>query len=500
MNQNLKQLFFLLALYVVFQSVYIDKFSLVWEDESWYANTAYNIATGKGFVNTNVGKGGDSLVLYTLLLSLSYKIFGFSLTLSRTLSMVFGFIGLIYLFKTSKILKFSKNLTYATVLIYIFSNINYVVFRTVRPESLVLCLEILALYFFVNGLKNEKEKYSSFFVGICSSFSFLAHPDGGIISLCFGILYLILGIKSGLFDSMFKFIVGVLPALILLMVFVIYVKGITLIDFFGPWLSRSNFHENSDFIQDRINNISLFISNYTLGWKRGLIFFIEIMMPIIGVLFAEKKSVTFNLSLLAIAIGLCHILLLSKISTRSFGEYTVLSLFVMVLLIKDLKIRHIFWGKGLVLALLLNNFAGDIYVLFKNRNNTSYEKLSSQIEDCILPSSAVVVSQMNLWFPLHKTTFYGEYTRWQLGPYSSMGNLLEGGEWNYIVISNNEDGLINGTSGRKPDNDFMDRQRSFNSVVMAAAYESGELIKTIRTQGYSEIEIYKNRRHMKTSQ
>ena len=498
MNQNLKQLFILITLYVVFQSIYIDKFSLVWEDESWYANTAYNIASGRGFVNTNVGEGGDSLVLFPLLLSLSYIIFGFSLTLSRIVSIFFGLIGLIFLFKSVKILKLSKTLTYLTIFIYIFSNVNYVVFRTVRPESLVLCLEILTIYFFIKGVKNERKKYSSILVGICSSFAFLAHPDGGIISLSFGLIYLIIGLKSGEFHDMFRFILGVIPALILLLLFVVYVKDTTLLDFFSPWLSRSNFHENSNFIDERMNNISLFITNYTLGWKRGFIFFIELLIPFIGIVRAKKNSLTFYLSIVAVAIALFHVLMFSKVSTRSFGEYTILSLIVMILLLKDLNFQYMNWKLGLMVVFLVNNLAGDIYVLIKNRNNTPYEYVSKLIEECVFPRSAVVVSQMNLWFALHKSEFYGEYTRWWLGPYSDISNLLNTDEWDYIVISDYEEGLATGTSGRKSDGKFMNRQRDFKSIVLTKAYECGELIKTIGTQGYSEIHIYKNRK--KTSQ
>jgi len=180
-NKTIIILVLLSTLYLLLQLSYVTQTPSVIVDEPWYANVAYNFANGRGIVNTNPGSGGGTGVfLYTLLMGLFFKIFGTSLFTARLFSVVGGLLGLFGLVCILVEVKAREKIIFFCILFYIFSNVNYIIFRSVRPEGWSLTFIILGLYFLISGI-NSGNDFKWFFFGlICFRLIFLSSKRGFI--------------------------------------------------------------------------------------------------------------------------------------------------------------------------------------------------------------------------------------------------------------------------------------------------------------------------------
>lgn len=178
-------------LYLVFQLLFLDKIPAVMVDESWYANVGYNFSVGKGLVNTNPGSGtGTGVFLYTLLMGVFFKGVGTSLFTARLFSVVGGLLGLLGLGCILTELKVRQRVIFLCSMFYIFSNVTYIIFRTVRPDGWILTFAIWGGFFLLSAIRSGKE-IRFFLAGLLVSASFLCHPNGALYIFLFGIVTLI---------------------------------------------------------------------------------------------------------------------------------------------------------------------------------------------------------------------------------------------------------------------------------------------------------------------
>ena len=154
--------------------------------------TRLEFSIGNGFINTVPGShGGDDLFLFTFLLGVIFNLIGTSLSVARMVSIIGGLVGLAGFLWILKELKInSRFVILFSGLIFIFSNVNYIIFRSVRPESWVIAFGIWALYFLIKSIKTKKE-LNYLFCGLLSSAVFLCHPHGALYILLFGIIVLL---------------------------------------------------------------------------------------------------------------------------------------------------------------------------------------------------------------------------------------------------------------------------------------------------------------------
>ena len=486
---NNKLLLFLLFIFLLLQIPLIDIFPGIMVDESWYANTAWNYSIGNSTINTVPGGGGgDDLFLYTVLLGTIFQIFGTSLAIGRLFSVFCGLFSLIGYFKILKILDIKNNIiVFVCVLMFIFSNVNYVIFRSVRPESLVVLLAIWSIYFLIKGHKNNNINF--LFTSLLSSMAFLCHPHGLLYVFLFGLLLSIYSYKNNNMMSICYYIIGLVPAFILFFTYILFIKDVSLLTFFDSWINRLSVDE-SNFIYSQFNNIKSFISTYCLGFKRLYIFIFEIGTLIVGLFFYKKDKYIFIASLIGILYFFISLVVLYPFSTRHFSEVLIFSLIVFGLLMNFYN-NKIYYKKLLIIGLiyLVNNITGDFYVIFKNYNNTSYNLIDREI-DSIIPNKNKVLSLLNFWFPLKNNESYNSYSRLLDSKYKDIDTLIKSGEIKYIVIS---DYMINSgtsTSGRKADSNVIDQLSKYYKITIKYARNSGKLINSIDTKGYGNIQIW----------
>lgn len=478
--------------FLLFQIPYLTKITKVWCDEVWYSNPAFNFVIGKGFINTNVGSGGgDDFVFYSLILATFFKLFGTSLWVGRFVSVIGGAVGLIGLIQILRFSKINNRIIILTSLLYIFSNVNYIVFRTIRPEAWVIPFAIWGFYFLIKGLSN-RENLNFFLSGILISLSFLCHPNGAIYILIFSPVILFFSIRNKTYKAIYAYGLGCFLMAILMVLCIIFVKDDNIILFFSKMLVRTSLDKPS-FWGATWENLQTFALNYSLGFKRVIILLCEITILLYGLFFYKKNKIIFLTSVLGLSFFLLSIFFLIPFSTRAFGEVLIFSCVNFGLIINHTK-THLRKSYLIVLIVgliyLTNNIVGDLYVIVRDHNKTSYSYVEKRI-DAVVPDAAIVLTHLTFWFPLKNNDVYNEFTRWNTKPYKKLDDLMKSGNVQYLVISDYLTKSGTATSGRMENKDRYDSNKHYFDKVHAFAVQKGMLIDKIITDNYGIIEIWR---------
>ncbi|MBH49868.1 MAG: hypothetical protein CMG69_03850 [Candidatus Marinimicrobia bacterium] len=478
-----------IILYFIFQIPYLTKVPTIMVDEPWYSNTAYNFINGEGFINTVPGsEGGDLLFLFPFIVGIFFKVFGTSLITGKIVSIIGGFISLFGFLSILKELQIkNKIILSVSSLIFIFSNVNYVVFRTVRPESWVVCFGIWSIYFLLRCFKSNRLYYYSI-CGLLSGLSFLTHPHGLFFIFLIGILIMKRSFNKNDFKIIISFLSGLFLALVPLFYVIYFIRGEDIFQFFKIFFDSSS-SGNPEIII--INNLLNFFNDYTLGAKRIFILFIEIGVIIFGLYFYNKDKRIFIFSFMGL-LYFSLFIISPAYGSRHFGQVLIFSFILIPIILDHYKsnIRVFRVLNFLLVIYLINNIAGDSYLIWRNYNNTSYSTLSEKI-DKIIPNETNVLTLLNFWFPLKDNNNFNDYTRWRFTNYENLDLFLESGEVDYAVIS---DYLTEGktsTSNRNIAVVKRNNNKIFYDKIHSYAKQNGKLLEKINTNGYSDIEIWK---------
>jgi hypothetical protein len=362
------------------------------------------------------------------------------------------------------------------------------VFRTARPESLVIALGIWSIYWLILFHESDKIRHV-LLASAFATFSFLCHPHG--------ILFLI---SAGLYLLSYTFRTKNVRNLIY---FASLCMGIILIHFvivfMNPQMHLQNFISD---LRDRnsvTNNYMGFFENinnayhvYTLGIKRLFILIFEVGILLAGLFFPGRNKMLQYLAIGGLVTLVVSLTVFNPYSTRHFGEVIIYSYLVFALYCEKFvtsRIRHGFLLLGILY--LLNNLAGDVYILYKKFNNTSYAQLEKQLSGSI-PNGSIVLTSINFWYPLKNNEIYTEFTFWKGHPeFNNLDSLISSGDVDFTVVSRYTVYGSTGTSGREiniPPNKI-----EFYESAMRYVNARGELIKEIPTNGLDTIKVY----HMK---
>ncbi|NJK93861.1 MAG: glycosyltransferase family 39 protein [Bacteroidales bacterium] len=134
-------------------------------------------------------------VFFPFLMGIGFKILGCTLWTARFISVIGGLLALIGLLKIFKELKLSNKLSVMGGLIFIVSNISFVIFRSARPEGLVLTFGIWSIYYLIRYLQ-EKTLRNLILLSLFSSMAFLVHPNGILFLINSGFVVLYTSLKN----------------------------------------------------------------------------------------------------------------------------------------------------------------------------------------------------------------------------------------------------------------------------------------------------------------
>ena len=262
LNKKKSYNYILIFIYLLLQIIFIQKIPMIVVDEPWYANTAWNFSVGNGFVDTAVGSGaGEETFLFPFLLGLSFYFFGVSLLTARMVSVIGGIISIIGFINIIKVLNIKhKQIVLLSGFLFIFSNVNYIIYRTARPESWLVAFGVWSLFFLIKGLKTQ-DSSSYLFSGLFSSASFLCHPHGALYIFLFGVVVLIQSYTNKTITPLIYYVIGLVPILLIFLFHITIIRQETIYELFQRWNHRVAIKQDY-FLQAQINNIIAFFHSY----------------------------------------------------------------------------------------------------------------------------------------------------------------------------------------------------------------------------------------------
>jgi Dolichyl-phosphate-mannose-protein mannosyltransferase len=490
-------LFIVLVLaYLVLYLPFLDQVTAVVLDEPWYANTAHNLATGHGLINTNVGqRGGDEFFLYVVIVSGVFKFFGTSLWIGRFVSVVIGLIafsGFAVLCRRLAIREWSFAVTGG---LFIVSNVYFLAFRRLRPEGLVIAFSVWALYFFVTTWQTRR--FSAALVcALLAGGSVLAHPYGAPLAVLFALL---LAARAVLERSdpwpVLGYLLGGIATIALLLVGWGLLQERPVLQLVEDLVSSGRVSTNTTALRSAIwPNVTTFVSAYSLGLKRAYILLFEVGILLVGLLYYRRDRLTALLSFTGVFWLMANLVLFTPFFRWMFGIFVIFSLVVVGRVLSQAVTAPSHTGLRIlwVLTLLygLNGLAGDAYVIKRDVSNTPYTSLTETLHGNV-PDSAPLLTHLELWFAFKRNPVYTALT-----PRARLSQLLECEQVRYAVLSATYAKVVSPTLGVEESHhvkhigSFFAR---FYNEAHSYALAHGRRIAVLPTRGYGEIEIWEMR-------
>jgi len=480
MSLSIRSIFWgLSALYFLIGFTFLDSLPLIAIDESWIANTAHNFATGNGLINTVPGYHGQQFFMFhTLCVSFFFKLFGTSLWVGRLCGVVLGWLGLIGMIQILNRFKISPPIILLGGLLFLVSNVFFIIFRWIRPEGFVVAMLIWSLFCLIKAWQDNTPHFLMI-TGFFSSMATMSHPHGVTMGICFGLGILYYCYFNRSVAPMVYFLGGVLITLSLVCLN-LFLRDMTFLDFVRLRFSdnRLTFQSQNYLLGIYANFVQLFQS-YTLGWKRLFILVCELSFLGIGLTQYKKNTPLFFLSLLGVISLFMGVLVIDPFRRRYFGMIIFVSILCLCLLLNQLGPKKRRLGFGIAILYLLNNLAGDGYLALKQMHTTPFSIIESAVRTHI-PSGARVMTHLELWLAAPHTTVI------------RANDHPETESLDYVLITPHFAKAISPTTLDQTDfYDVRSHETDLYTTLHQYASQHGQLVHSIPTVGYDTIQIWK---------
>jgi hypothetical protein len=484
----------LVVLMLALQLPFLTEAYRITVDEPWYSQTAHSITIDHGIQNEVVGSGGgDVFFLHPLILSTIFEVSGTSFYAGRLGSVLFGVLALLGF---GRIL-YRLDVGWIEVLLcgiaFTVSNLSYLAFRAIRPEAAAAAFAVWGGYFLFETLRS-RSWVSGALCGLAVGAAFLAHPALAIFVVLVGLALLIDAARSREFSALVAYS-GV--GLIVLSVLLVFMQSSNPDGIAGALAGMSSRAVKVDgaamgLLSSTFDNAASFFSRLHSGGRRAPIVLLEILVVAWGLANLRRLGRGSAMPLIAVGFLAVGFVALRPMSLRSFMivEWMVVATFG--LLITEIAKAGVAWktsaARAALIVLILNNLAGDLYLIQRDYDAKSYSELSSELSAAV-PAGSTVLSHMLFWFPFQESSMYSSYTRWQYHPYADLDGLLESGDVDYVVLLDHDglSRLVRGATGAAavPHGvvDYRDRVHAWVEPV-------GTLTNEITAKGYGTIKVW----------
>jgi hypothetical protein len=408
----------------------LEKYPRVWVDEPWESITAYTLETEGKMYNPVLENytGFDKVLLQprlvlSFVLAPAFALFGVGHVEGRLVSVAVGALLMLSVYLLAARF-FSRRTALIAVWFTIIETMMFISYRTIRPEIYLVTLECYSLFFFSIGLRNDSARYF-FWSGLLSGIALWTHPNALLHVLALSFLLLIT-YRTRVFTSHCSWtyfaaaFVGVLP-------YLLYVVANDAQNSFSTFFLQLDNRTNA------LAQQNWFIASFTGEWKRIVEYAqFPYRVPIVFILaFAwlfsmySKKREARNV---AIVVGIHAILSFLIISNKTVLYSTSILPLLCILAavgIDELlgesrsmaaRLKNIFrlpcWREsiavGLFVVLSLNQSAGDVSLLWRNRN-CSYTETVRRLQS-VIPADARVWGSLTFWFGFHQQPYRSQYT------------------------------------------------------------------------------------------
>jgi 4-amino-4-deoxy-L-arabinose transferase-like glycosyltransferase len=483
----------LLAGYAASQLPMLTQAPNVLIDEPWYASISHCWLT-HGVLRDLIGQ--DSWIsLYPVLMAGPFAMAGTDLLVARLVSVLAGALALLGFLGIVRYLRLPGAATLLCGAVFVLSNVVYAIARTVRPEMWVLAFLAWAVLLLLKAIDTSEPRYF-FGAALLASLAFWCHPAPAIFIFLLGLYALARSVRLRKAGPVLGVIAGFLIVFGLMVLFILFVKKANPIEIFGLWTSRTAGGETGPASAGVLrDNLTSFFSTYTMGWRRAYIVLFEFGLLAVGLLYIRRDRRIFAVSMLALSYFVLGSVFLKPFTSRMYSPVLLLCLVLYALLL------HRYWFNGalarkLLLAAgalyLLNNAAGDAFLLYRDRHNTPYGAIEQRINAAV-PDGKLVAAECWYWFALRNNEAYYEYHRWRDTPYDSVESLIASGKIEYVVLSGFGVEITNiSTTGRVDEGSKgHKKRRHFHEAVKAFAEKNGKLVDSFEAKPYGVIRIWK---------
>ena len=430
---NNRYFLLLLAFYFSLAAFMLEKYPRVWVDEPWESITAYTLGTEGKMYNPVLENysGFDKILLQprlvlSLALAPAFALLGVGHVEGRLVSVAAGALLMLAVYLLSARF-FSRRAALIAVWFVIIETMMFISYRTIRPEIFLVTLECFSLFSFFIGIRSSSVRYF-IWSGLLSGVALWTHPNALLHVLALSFLLLITYRARAFtsrnawsfFAAMF---VGVLPFLLYVVVN-------------DAHNSFSTFFLQLDNRTTALAQQNWFLSSLAGEWRRIVEYSqFPYRIPIVFILaFAwlyslfSKINEARNIAIVITIHAILSILIISnKTVLYSTSILPLLCILAAVSIDKLLgesrsiagRLKNIFrlpyWREsiavGLFVLLSVNQLAGDVSLLWRNRN-CSYTETIQRLQ-AVIPANARVWGSLTFWFGFHQQPYRSQYTRLQ---------------------------------------------------------------------------------------
>ena len=401
----------IVILWILFASFYLDRFPLVYMDENWDLNTSYTYINdgvfAARFLKPNIDTGMhycrvEPRLLHMLLMIPVGMVLGISHITARLLSIFFGLLTIITMYFW---LRRHLNEAWSTLgcLLLMVETLFWTVSRSFRPEIESAFILTASLYMLDLILDKDKSLHW-FLLGILSGIGGWTHPN--YFFLAFAIFIFLLshfGFSIIKKRGFYLYLSGGLLAFVPYLIFVLYT---------GPeYFTRQTFRGDR---LEHFGSTKIFLKylmtesiryEYVIQFPKRIIIF---LLEIAGVLFLLKirkenpifKAVAFVIIFFVLSLSI----FIAMKSPRYLTCFIPLFIFALTMMLERMS-RSRYKALSYILCglFLLNNIAGDIYLLARDRHE-SYSLVEKKLRP-VIPHDAKVLGDITLWLSLKENNY-----------------------------------------------------------------------------------------------
>ncbi len=367
-------------------------------DEPLYSYTALFFSEHVNFQHDFHQFSGKEFCLYPFILGTVFFLFGPSLIVGRLVSVVLGVITLYFFMRLLSKISLPHSMFILISTSFVVLNTNIVAFRIIRPEALLLCFGTVAIYYFFKLCHQPKVSIThQFLLGFSLGGLLGTHLIGALFAIGIGSSVFIYLYKTRtLFQLKWILLGSLLPAIVFI--------GNILYLFISVGVSNQTGKVVPTLQLFKSNFIIFFWQNYAMSFKRFFIVMAELCL-----LSYSCFNVSFFIRTLALTCLGFLVFGLFSISDFIRPYFALLPLSTLIIfghLLKEkgLRIKPIL--VGVLLIYTCNHIAGNMFIFFKNWNNTSMATIQKTFKPFLTSSSVKVGGTKKLWFISPSLSWY----------------------------------------------------------------------------------------------
>lgn len=384
-------LLIILAMYVLLTLPFLSSSPLIWFDEGLLSETAWHLAQEGTFIQPlRTGYleyeefSTHPNYLFFIALAASFKLLGLGIIQARLVSVISGFLLLIFMYSIIKKIINEKTALCATLLLAC-NPLFILSARMVRQEMMITFFGFLAVSFAI--LSYKQKNFYAFFAGFFAACAILVHLNGLFIILA---VLGIFAIKKQWKEIMY-FILGGGILSIPYLIFILFHWEVFITQFFGQWAYR---------LPSGGSSILFNIFHEPMRWVKGITAPLSIIVGVVSAVLLLPKIKKFKEWYIAVGI---LILCFACIDYHKYYGYLLLLLPYFCVFSAGL---YGFWMKKnkaialLMLSLILILYCGVVEYKIWRDHNAEYDQYCTSIQQEI-DTTKIILADARFWFCFH---------------------------------------------------------------------------------------------------